>query len=100
MQRKQVALVASTAKIIARGIRPNVGTMTAVSPKFDVIAMRSATILEHQDVLVLAPIKRAHPGIVLDPDAVIFELKPTRLAGSKDLCHVSPIHEREYDRAV
>ena len=36
--------------------------------------MRGFAMLEDEHKLVLAPIKRSHSGIMLDPNADIFEL--------------------------
>jgi len=57
-------------------------------------------VFEHGDKLVPAPIERAHPGIVLDPDADVFELVIRLAAGGQQLFDVAPVHADEMDGAV
>ena len=62
--------------------------------------MRVAPLFKHEDKLVLAAVERAHPGIVLDPDAEIFQIAIDAAAGGHQLFDVSPVHADEVQSAV
>jgi len=58
MQR-QLAFSRSVEGILAR-IIPHIGSVTAMTAKFDVVDMRTLAVLEDEDELVLGPVKRTH----------------------------------------
>ena len=53
---------------------PDIAAIAAKLTELDVVAMRCGALLEDKDELVLAAIERAHPCIVLGPDAEVLEL--------------------------
>jgi hypothetical protein len=59
-----------------------------------------AAVLEYKDELMLAAVERAHPGIVLDPDADVFELVIRLAAGGQQLFDMAPVHADEMDGAI
>ena len=74
MQGSEVPFLSSSPEIVEAWVVPDIAAVTAVPPELDIVPVRGTTVFEDQDQLVLAPIQRAHAGIVLDPDAQIFEL--------------------------
>jgi hypothetical protein len=61
-----------------------------VLAELDVVDMRSAAGLEHEDQLMLGPVKRPHAAVGLGPDAEILELAVGRFTGGEDLAEVPP----------
>jgi len=62
--------------------------------------MLIVAMLEDEDELVLTAIQRAHPGIVLDPNADIFELAKDLASGGCQLIDVAPIHAEINQRSL
>ncbi len=60
--------------------------------ELDIVAVPVAAMFENEDKLVLTAVERAHPGIVLDPDADVFQLAISVAAGSKQLFDMAPVH--------
>ena len=54
--------------------------------------MRSAALFEDQDELVLTAVQRAHPGIVLDPDAEVLQFAIGFGSGGQQLVEMAPVH--------
>ena len=79
---------------------PDIAAVAAELSELDVVAMPLAAMFEDEDELVLAPIKRAHPGIVLDPDAEIFQLAIDAAAGGQQVFGMAPVHADEVQRTV
>ena len=71
---EQVAFLAAPAEMAGRRIMPNIGPVAPELAELNVVPMRPVPILQHKDELVLAAVQRAHPGIVLDPDAEVLKL--------------------------
>jgi hypothetical protein len=57
-------------------------------------------LFEHKDKLVLAAVERAHPAIVLDPNAEVLQLVIGGSAGGQQLLDMAPVHADEVQRAV
>src|SRR5262245_41622388 len=72
VQRQQIAFRAAAGQGIGSRIMPDIAAVAPKSPELDVVAVPVAAVLEDKDELVLAAGERAHPGIVLDPDAEVF----------------------------
>src|SRR5271154_5128030 len=100
MEREQVALLAAPAEGVAPRIAPDVAAVAPELAELDVVAMRAAAALEDQHQLMLAAVERAHPGVVLDPDAEILELGIGRLPGRQQLGQMAPIHTYVMQGAV
>ena len=92
MNRGQVTLLPSSSECIGAGVVPHVCAVAAKFPKFNVVAMSGSAILEDEDKFVAAAIERAHPAIVLHPNADIQQLPKGNLAGFAGLSDMSPIH--------
>src|SRR5262249_47533461 len=75
MESEQIAFFSSSPEIIGCGICPHIGAIAAMSPEVDVVAMWTPARFKHRYMFVLATVEGAHPGIVLDPDANVFELE-------------------------
>jgi hypothetical protein len=56
--------------------------------ELDIVAVPLAAVFEDEDQLVLAAIERPHPGVVLDPDAEVFELAIGVAAGGQQLAQL------------
>jgi hypothetical protein len=68
--------------------------------ELDIVAVPVAAVFEDEHQLVLAAIERAHPGIVLDPDAEVFQLAIGVAAGGQQLVDMAPVHADVLQRAV
>ena len=97
---EQVAFLAAPAEMAGRRIMPNIGPVAPELAELNVVPMRPVPILQHKDELVLAAVQRAHPGIVLDPDAEILELAVEAVGGEQQLQLMAPIHADVVQRAV
>src|SRR5437763_13199699 len=93
MQLKQVALFGLARERVDAGISPHIASVPAEAAELHVIAVRAGAGFEHEDELVLAAVQRAHPRIVLDPDAQIQKFGIDFAAGGEHLFHVPPIHK-------
>src|ERR1700742_1747213 len=71
MNGRQVSFVGGTTERIGARICPDVAAVSAELTKLDVVAMAIAPSPVHENKFVLAPIERAHPRIVLGPDAEV-----------------------------
>src|SRR5204862_6210501 len=100
VQRRQIALLAASDKGLGPGVLPDIAAVAPEAAELDVVAVTAAAVLEDKDELVLAAIERAHPGIVLDPDAEVFQLAINAAPGRRQLFDMAPIHADEVDRAV
>src|ERR1700737_4781964 len=78
---------------------PDIAAVAAELAELDVVAVRSAALLEDQAELVLAAIERAHAGIVLDPDAEVLELAIGLGTGNQQLVEMAPVHANEVQRS-
>src|SRR5215468_2620582 len=92
MQGEKVTFLGLTGKRVDPGVMPDIAPVAAKLAKLDIIAVAAAPGLKHKDKFVLAAIERAHPGIVLDPDANIFEPGLGLTAGCEQFADVAPIH--------
>ena len=61
-------------------------------PSWTLLRCPSRPLLEDQDELVLAAVERAHPAIVLDPDAEVFQFAIGAVAGGQQLVEMAPVH--------
>src|ERR1700730_3061435 len=55
----------------------------------------TGVMFEHKDKLVLAAVERAHPAIVLDPNAEVLQLVIGGSAGRQQLLDMTPVHADE-----
>src|SRR5277367_64431 len=74
--------------------------MAAELPQLHVVAMGMLALLEYEDKFVLTTIKRAHAGIVLHPDAEVFDFVVHFLARVQEFPDVTPVHADEVNRPV
>src|SRR2546425_124481 len=95
MRLEQIVPIAPEA--VEPTIFPDIGSVSPMSAQFDVEVV-GCPALEHEHKLVLRAIKRPHSGIVLDPDADVFEGQS--LACLQDLGGMAPIHTHKKDRSV
>jgi hypothetical protein len=79
---------------------PNIAAVTAELAELDIVAVPVTAVFEDEDQLVLAAVERAHPGIVLDPDAEIFRLAIDAAAGGQQVFGMAPVHADEVQRTV
>jgi hypothetical protein len=100
MQREQIALITRASKSGGAGVGPDVGSIASVLSELDVVAVHSPSELIDEDELVLTAIEGAHPGVVLGPDADVFELRVNAGCGRKEFCHVAPVYADVMQRAV
>src|SRR5689334_20672650 len=73
VKRRQIAFLAWD-KGVGPGVIPDIAAVAPEAAELDVVAVPAAAVLEDKDELVPAAIERAHPGVVLDPDAEVFQL--------------------------
>src|SRR5215469_16581578 len=92
MQRREIALLGAAAKGIASRVPPHIAAVAPEAAKLDVVAVLVAAVFEDKDELVLAAVKRAHPGIILDPNAEVLDLAVDAVGGAEQLCDMAPIH--------
>src|ERR1700738_1629931 len=71
---------------------PDIAAVAAELAELDVVAVRSAALLEDKDELVLAAVQRTHTGIVLDPDAEVFQFAIGFRTCGQQLVEVAPVH--------
>src|SRR5215469_10987457 len=71
---------------------PDIAAIATKLTELDVVAMRCGALLEDENKLVLTAIKRAHPCIVLGPDAEILELAVGRAGGGQQFFEMAPVH--------
>src|SRR3984893_5740459 len=100
MQRRQVALLAAAGEGVGSGVSPDIAAVTAELAELDIVAVRLTPLFKHKDKLVVAAVERAHPGIVLDPDAEVFQLAIDAVSGGHQLLDVAPVHADEVQGAV
>ena len=100
MQCQQIALLAAAGKGVGPGIAPHIAAVAPEPAELHIVAVLLAAVFEYKDELMLAAVERAHPGIVLDPDADVFELVIRLAASGQQLFDVPPIHADEMDGAV
>src|SRR5271165_5888434 len=100
VERRRIALLAAAGEGIDPGISPNIAAVAAELAALDIIAVRVTPLFKHEDKLVLAAVERAHSGIVLDPDAEIFQLAIDAVAGGQQLFDVTPVHADVLQGAV
>ena len=62
---------ASGSEGVYSGIIPDIGPVTAMPAKFDVVDVRSIPDFEDRDEFVLGPVKRSHAAIVFVPYAKV-----------------------------
>src|SRR5205814_10471712 len=74
MQRRQITLLAAAGEGVGPGVPPDIAAVAPELAELDIVAVPVAAVFEHEDELMLAAIERAHPGVVLDPDAEVFQL--------------------------
>src|SRR5690348_8505457 len=92
--------LAASDKGIGPGVIPDIAAVAPEAAELDVVAVPAAAPLEDKDELVPAAVERAHPGIVLDPDAEVLQLAINAAPGRCQLFDMAPIHADEVDRAV
>jgi hypothetical protein len=85
---------------VGSGVAPNIGAVAPEPVELDVIAVPVAAVLEDKNKLVLAAVERTHPGIILDPDAEVFQFAIGGTTGGQQLFHMAPVHADEMDGAV
>src|SRR5262249_11033892 len=74
------------------GIMPDIAAVAAELAELDIVAMSVVAVFKDKDEFVLTAVERAHSGIVLDPDAEVFQLAISVAASGQQLCDVPPIH--------
>src|SRR5437588_11983627 len=100
MQRRQIALLAAAGKGVGPGVVPDIGAVAAELAELDVVAVSVAAVFEHKDKLMLAAVKRAHPGIVFGPNAEVYQFAIDVAAGGQQLFGMAPVHEDVVQRTV
>ena len=91
MKCKQVSFVASATKRVGAGIVPAIASVATKLTELDVVSVRSASILVHENQLVLAPVQRAHTGLVFDPHGQILQLGICVGTSGQELPKVTPV---------
>src|SRR5271156_3849858 len=100
VQRQEIALLAATGEGVGSRVMPDIAAVAPVLAELDIVAVPVAAVLKDKNKLVLAAVERAHPGIVLDPDAEVFQLAIGFATGSQQLFEMAPVHADEVQRAV
>src|SRR5690349_18315748 len=95
MQRRQIALLAAPGEGIGPGVIPDIAAVAPELAELDIVAVPVAAVFENEDKLVLTAVERAHPGIVLDPDAEVFQLAIDAAAGGQQVLGMAPVHADE-----
>src|SRR5215472_13692953 len=78
VQLRQIAVLVATGGGTGPGVVPNI---TAVTAEPDRVAVPVAAVLEHEDKLVLAAVKRARADVVPHPDTEVPQLAIDTAAG-------------------
>src|SRR5215469_5560001 len=78
----------------------HIGTVSALPAEPEIIDVRSHTVFEYGDQLVLRAVKAALAGIALVPDQKVFPLGVERPSGGQQLGKMPPVDKDEMDRAV
>src|SRR5271169_1081996 len=81
-------------------VRPNVRPPAAVLAQLEVVLVGGISMLPDKHQFVLAPVKTAHSGVRLRPNAQVLELEPGAFTGIEQLRHVPPVHTDEQDGTV
>jgi hypothetical protein len=63
-----------------------------------VVAVRSFSILEDEDQLMLTSVEGSHPRVVFGPDTEVLEFGIHCFASCEDFLHVAPVHAYEVHR--
>src|SRR5271154_6599003 len=100
MQRRQIALLFAATEGIASGVTPDIAAVAPEPAELHIVAVLLAAMFEDKDELVLAAVERAHPRVVLDPDAEVLHLVVDPAAGRQQLFDVAPVHADVMERAV
>src|SRR5262249_26202214 len=74
VERPQIAFRAAAGQRIGSGIMPDIAAVAAELAELDIVAMSVVAVFKDKDEFVLTAVERAHSGIVLDPDAEVFQL--------------------------
>src|SRR4051812_45142349 len=88
----KVPFLAFPSELVGAWVVPDIAAVAAMPTQLDIVPMRGTAVLKYEDQLVLAPVKRAHAGVVLDPDAQVFELWVDSQRGRQQLVLMTPIH--------
>src|SRR5215472_13438209 len=78
VQRRQIAVLVATGEGTGPRVVPNIAAVAAAA---DSVAVPVAAVLENEDQLVLAAVKRARASDVLDPNAEVLGLAIGAMAG-------------------
>ena len=70
-----------------------------MASEFDIVQMRVVALAEHENLLVLAPIKAALPGIRLGPDRGVNVRGIDGLGGRQQFADVPPVHANVVQRS-
>ena len=62
--------------------------------------MTLAAVFEDGDKLVPGAVERTHTGVVLDPDAEVFQLAVDPAADGQQVFDMTPVHEQIMQRAI
>src|SRR5215472_18450806 len=79
---------------------PDVAPVATKAAELDIVPVRAAPMLEHENKLVSAAVERTHPAIVFDPDAEIFQLAIDIAGGCQQFANMAPIHEQIAQRTI
>ena len=79
---------------------PDVGAISPVPAKFDIVDVRPCTDFENGDEFVFGPVKRSHPAVVLVPDAEVEEGIIKCVPSGQQLEQMTPVHENVVEGAV
>src|SRR3984893_3320909 len=96
---RKILFLSLSPEMVRARVMPNVAAVAAVLSELNVVPVRRPAVLEQVDQLALAPIQRAHAGVVLDPNAQIFELGINPQRRSQQLVLMAPIHADVMQRA-
>ena len=78
---------------------PDIAAVAAELAELDVVAVRSAALLEDKDELVLAAVERAHTGIIFGPDAEVLQFAVGFGTCGQQLFDMAPVHANVVQRA-
>src|SRR5579864_2262705 len=81
-------------------IVPDVRPMPAVLAKLESVDVGRAAALPNEHQFMLGAVKASHSGIGLVPDTNVLELAVHRVASSKHLQHVAPVHANLMNGAI
>ena len=99
-RRVQCEQVAFLARRAGTRIVPDVGAIASILAELDIVALRCAAVLEHENEFVAAAIEGSHAGVVFDPNTYVLEFGIDASACGKQLTDVPPIRKDKVERSI